>query len=104
MLLIELEGDFENRVFPDLSLPNLIKALKNYEKTIPSSRVKNYKANLDYIYNSLNIILTAFSPREMIAFYLLVSYLRKKKANNENLINELAEFAKEFLKNLNSFS
>ncbi len=104
MLMIELEGDFENKIFPDLSLPNLIKTLKTYEKTIPPSKVKNYVTNLDYLYSSLNIILTAFTPREMIAFYLLVSYLRKNKAGNENLQNELAEFTKEFLKNLNTFS
>lgn len=102
MLLIELEGNFENKTFPDLTLPNLIKALKNYEKTIPPSKVKNYVTNLDFLYTSLNYILTAFTPREMIAFYLLVSYLRKHKAGNENLHNEVSEFAKEFLKDLHS--
>lgn len=104
MLLIELEGDFENKIFPDLSLPNMIKATKDYEKDIPTNRVRTYTANLNYLHESLNLILTAFSPREMIAFYLLVSYLRKFKANNENLRDELAEFAKEFLKKLSLFS
>ena len=104
MLMIELEGDFENKIFPDLSLPNLIKTLKTYEKTIPPSKVKNYVTNLDYLYSSLNIILTAFTPREMIAFYLLVSYLRKNKAGNENLQNELAEFTKELFNILITFS
>ena len=40
----------------------------------------------------------------MITFYLLISYLRRKKAGNVNLVNELAEFAIQFLQILNSFS
>jgi hypothetical protein len=40
----------------------------------------------------------------MISFYLLTSYLRNKKADNSDLVNELAEFASEFLRNLNMFS
>lgn len=56
------------------------------------------------MHSSLNIILTAFTPREAIAFYLLVSYLKKCRANNDNLRNEIFEFCSEFLQNLNSFS
>lgn len=104
MLLIELEGDFGNMNFPDIDLPSLIAALKKYEKKIPSGKSTTYIGNLDLLNISLNMILTAFTPREMIAFYLLVSYLRKQRAGNKDLINELSEFAKEFLKNLNSFS
>jgi hypothetical protein len=104
LLLIELEGDFENRIFPDLDLPSLLRALKKYETAISGVKVKFFTGNLDYLANSLNVILTAFGPREVIAFYLLVSFLRKDKADNSKLVNELAEFAKEFLKNLNSFS
>lgn len=40
----------------------------------------------------------------MVSFYLLVSYLRHNRAGNEDLKNELAEFAKIFLQKLNSFS
>jgi hypothetical protein len=104
MLLIELEGDFQARTFPNLDTPSLIKAAKTYEKKIPPRKVKFFIGNLDLLHSSLNVILTAFTPREAIAFYLLVSYLRKTKANNTDLLNELCEFAKEFLKNLNSFS
>jgi len=104
MLLIELEGNFERKVFPDLDLPSLIKATQDYEKKIPRGKLKFYIGNLDFLYSSLNIILTAFTPREAVAFYLLVSYLRKHRASNSRLQDELSEFAKEFLKNLNSFS
>ncbi len=104
MLLIELEGNFQRKVFPDLDLPTLIGAAKKYERRIPSGRVKTYFGNLDFLHSSLNYILTAFTPREAISFYLLVSYLRKHRANNANLHNELSEFCKEFLKSLNSFS
>jgi len=104
MLLIELEGNFQRKIFPDLDLPALVKAAKDYQSKIPAAKVRTFKGNLDLLNLSLNIILTAFSPRESIAFYLLVSYLRKRRADNSQLQNELCEFAKEFLKNLNSFS
>jgi hypothetical protein len=104
MLLIELETNFENMAFPDIDLVSLINAAKKYEKKINPNKVRFFKGNLDFLYNSMNIILTAFTARESIAFYMLVSYLRKIKADNSNLHNEIAEFSKEFLKNLNSFS
>lgn len=104
MLLIELESDFDNLVFPGLDLDSLIAALRKYERRISKKRVRLFTGNLDFLTNSLNLILTAFTPREAISFYMLVSYLRKKKADNVNLNNELNEFASEFLKNINSFS
>lgn len=104
MLLMELEGDFDRMLLPDIDLPSLIQTAKKYEKSIPASRVKSFKSNLDFLNESLNIVLTAFTPREAIAFYLLVSYLRKKKADKSKLKDEVVEFAREFLKNLNSFS
>jgi hypothetical protein len=104
MLLIELEGDFDRLLFPNIDLPSLIQASKKNEKSISPSKVKSFKSNLEFLDKSLNIILTALTPREAIAFYLLVSCLRKKKANNSKLHDEVAEFAREFLKNLNSFS
>lgn len=104
ILLIELEGDSELMIFPDIDLASLVRAAKKYEKNISIRRVRFFKGTLDFLHRSLNIILTAFTPREAIAFYLLVSYLRKRKADNSDLHNEIAEFAKEFLKNLYSFS
>lgn len=104
MLLIELEGDFQRRVFPDLELHTLVKGVKSYQKKIPAKKVKAFIGNLDVLHSSLNLMLTAFSPRESIAFYLLVSWLRKQRADNSQLLNELFEFGKEFLRNLNSFS
>ncbi len=104
MLLIELDGNFNNKVFPDIDLDSLIKALKTYENDLSTRKVTFFTGTLDLMVNSLGYILTAFSPREVISFYLLVSWLRKKRAGNQNLIKELGEFAREFLRNLNSFS
>ncbi len=104
MLLIELESDFLKKNFPELDLDALKNAAKKYEKDIDAKKVKFFTGTLDLMYSSLNIILTAFQPREVISFYLLTSYLRHRKADNTNLINELSVFAKEFLKNLHSFS
>ena len=104
MLLIELESDFNRKIFTDIDLKALTNASKKYEKKLSNKRLSFFVGTLDLMNQSLNILLTAFSPREMIAFYLLISYLRKNKANNSNLVNEIYEFAIEFLKNLNSFS
>lgn len=82
----------------------MIDTIRKYEKKISTSKERFFKGNLDYLHNSLNIILTALQPRELVSFYLLVSYLRRKKADNENLVNEFAEFATQFLQNLNAFS
>ena len=104
MLLIELESDFKNMVCPELDLESLKIAIKTYEKDISQNKITYYRGNLDVMHAGLNIILTAFQPREVISFYLLTSYLRHTRADNSNLLNELSEFAREFLKNLNSFS
>lgn len=103
MLLLELEGDFKNKIFPSLALQNFIAAIEKYKVNLPQSKLREYKGNLDLLYGSLNYLLTALKPREILTFYLLVSYLRKNKAGNQNLINEVSAFAKDFLKNLNSF-
>jgi len=104
LLALELESDFENRVFPSLDLGNMTAIIKKYEKSISKKKVSFYKGNLDFLHQSLNLMLTALQPRELTTFYLLISFLRKKKADNYDLFNEFSEFAKEFLKNLNTFS
>jgi hypothetical protein len=104
MLLIELEADFHERILPDIDLPALIAAAKRYERRVSTSKTRRFIGNLDIIVSSLAYILTAFTPREAIAFYLLVSGLRETRADNSNIHNELHEFAAEFLKNLYSFS
>lgn len=104
MLLLELESDYSHNVFPNLSLASFIEALKKYKKRISSKAISTYKGNIDILYRGLNMILTAITPRELISFYLLVSYLRKNRAGNNRIENEIAEFAKEFMKNLSMFS
>lgn len=104
LLTLELEGDFKNRVFPDLDLPSMINVVKKYETNISGAKVKMFKANLNFLHDSLNMILTAFKPGEVISFYLLLSYLRRMKAGNVDLINEFSEYATEFLRNLHMFS
>ena len=104
LLLLELESDFENRVFPSLALDNLVRAIKTHSKEVSAKKVKYLRGNLEFLHQSLSYLLTAFNAREVIAFYLLVSYLRRSKADNSGLSNELAVFAEEFFKKLNSFS
>ena len=104
LLSLELESDFQNRTFPGLDLTSMQNIVKKYEANISARKVRIFKANLDFLHNGLNLILTAFKPGEVIAFYLLLSYLRKMKASNVDLINEFSEYATEFLKNLHMFS
>ncbi len=104
LLLLELEGDFENKVFPSLDINTMISAVKKYEKKIGSQKIKFFKGNLDFMERSLNALLCAFQFRDIISFYLLISYLRKNRAGNQNLENEYAVFAKIFLQKLNMFS
>jgi hypothetical protein len=104
LLTLELEGDHENKIFPALDLDTLVGAAKKYEKDIPERRIKWFKGNLDYLHNSLNMLLSGFKPSELITFYLLISHLRREKADNSELMNEFAAFTKEFLEKLNAFS
>ncbi len=104
LLLLELESDFDNKIFPDIELSSLINAIKKYEEDISNKKISFYKGNLDFLHRSLNVILTALKTREIVAFYILISCLRRKKADNSNLLNEFYEFAIEFLQNLYSFS
>jgi hypothetical protein len=104
LLMLELKTDFDNLIFPDLNKKSMLKVVKEYKSTLPESKVAKCENNLDFLYNSLNYLVTAFKPGEVISFYLLLSYLRKKMADKSRLINEFSEFATEFLKNLSSFS
>lgn len=104
LLTLELESDFKNKVFPSLDLPSMLDVVKRYETKISGTKVNTFKANLNFLHESLNVILTAFKPGEVISFYLLLSYLRKMKAGNVELINEFSEYATAFLKNLHMFS
>ncbi|MDA3813783.1 MAG: HNH endonuclease [Candidatus Cloacimonetes bacterium] len=104
LLLLELEGDFNNKIFPPLDLKTLIFGIKKYEKKISKNKLRFFNGNLDYIVESLNMLLGAFKMRDIISFYLLISYLRHKRAGNQNLKNELAAFAKDFMQKLNLFS
>ncbi len=104
MLLLELEGDFEKMDFPALDINTFKKAIEKYEKNISDKKQKNFKGNLDYLYRSLNVLLTAITPRDLLPIYLLVSYLRRTKADNSKLEDELSVFVEDFLKDLNSFS
>lgn len=104
MLLLQLEGDFTNLVFPGLDLPTFISVINKYEKNISEKQITFFRGNLDFLHQSLNMLLTAITPRELIPLYLLVSYLRINKADNTHLKDELSVFAEDILKDLNSFS
>jgi len=103
LLLLELESNFENFVFPGTDIDTFKIALEKYKRDIPKHTIKSLKGNLDVLYSSLNIMLTAITPRDLVSFYLLVSYLRKKKADNLNLVNELSVFFENFMQKVNSF-
>lgn len=104
LLHLELESDFNHSKFPGLELATLKSTCVRYEKEVSKTKITFFKGNLDYLQHSLNYLLTGITSRDIIPFYLLVSYLRKNKADNSNLKNELSAFCADFLKNVNSFS
>lgn len=104
LLHLELESDFNHSKFLGLELATLKSSCSKYEKEIGKTKLTFFKGNLDYLQHSLNFMLTAMTPRDLIPFYLLVSYLRKFKGDNANLKNELSSFCTEFLQKVNSFS
>ena len=103
-LLLGLETDYNKEIFPNLDYKAFKCALRKYQRHISSKIIKHITGNLDILHQSLNVLLTAIDPRDLISFYVLLSYLRKKKADNAKIINELEYFSKEFMKNLYSFS
>jgi hypothetical protein len=103
-MTLEFEGDFDSLIFPSLDIHTLTGTIKKYEKKIPKNKLRFFKGNLDYMHSSINMLLGAFKLRDVISFYLLTSYLRKKRAGNNKLNSELPAFAKEFMCNLNKFS
>lgn len=103
-LLLELESDFQNKIFPGIGIDDFKGALKDYEEEISETKIKFLNGNLDLMTWSLNDMLSAIQPRELVSFYLLISYLRKDRADNSNLIDEFRNFAEDFLKKVNSFS
>jgi len=104
LLHLELESDFKHSKFPGLELTTLKNSCTKYAKEVGKSKLKFFKGNLDYLQHSLNFLLTAMTPRDLVPFYLLVSYLRKYKGDNSNLKNELSSFCSDFLQKINSFS
>jgi|JI10StandDraft_1071094.scaffolds.fasta_scaffold78627_4 uncharacterized protein with ParB-like and HNH nuclease domain len=104
LLLLELEGDFKRGIFPGLDIHTFRKAIKKYETEISKNKLTFFTGNLDYLESSLGTLLTAITSRDLIPFYLLISYLRKEKADNSNLRTELTIFCEDFLQKVNSFS
>lgn len=104
LLHLELESDFNHSKFPGLELATLKSTCVKYEKEVSKTKITFFKGNLDFLQHSLNYLLTGITSRDIIPFYLLVSYLRKNKADNSNLKNELSAFCADFLQNVNSFS
>lgn len=103
-LLLELKSDLKNKVFPGLTLNDFKNVINEYRKKISERKIKFLNGNLHFLNNSLNNLLTARPFRDLISFYLLISYLRENKAENKNLLDEFRNFTEEFLKNLHSFS
>lgn len=103
-LHLELESDFNNLIFPGLDIKSLLKSCEKYKNKVSKRKTTFLKGNLDILQKSLGPLLTGIKSREIIPFYLLVSYLRKNKGDNSNLSSELAIFFEEFMREINSFS
>jgi hypothetical protein len=104
LLFLELEGDFKHSAFPSLDINSFRRIVEKYKDEISETKIKFFKGNLDFLESSLGMLLTAMTSRDILPFYLLISYLRRNKADNSNLKAELAIFCQDFLQQINSFS
>lgn len=103
-LLLELETDFNKKVFPSMSYLDFKEANEKYKEKIPKKKLKMYNTYINFLGTFLHNEIRAISYRDWISFYLLGSYLHKKQSNREGLGIHFRRFALEFLKNLTSFS
>jgi len=104
LLHLELESDFKNLIFPALDLDSLRTSCEKYQLEISQKKKRFFSGNLDFLDRSLGHLISGIKVRDLIPFYLLISYLRREKANNKDLETELAIFCTSFLKNIYSFS
>lgn len=104
-LLLELESNFDKKSFPDVKYGDFKRANEKYKPKIPERKLQEYRATTEFLGTYLHDQIGAISPRDIISFYLLASYLRKKQAKTK-LYNGVyfKQFVVEFMKNLTSFS
>jgi len=103
-LLLELETDYDRKLFPSMGYLDFKNTNEKYKKEIPSKKLTMYNTYINFLGTFLYNEIRAISYRDWISLYLLASYLHKKQANKEGLGVYFREFALEFLKNLTSFS
>ena len=103
-LLLELETNFEKKIFPGMSHLNFKRINAKYKPQIPSKKINFYNNNIKFLGTFLYNEVRAIPFRDWITFYLLASFLRKKQANQIGLGIYFHEFVLEFMKNLTSFS
>jgi len=104
LLLLELETNFDKKLFPNMSYMDFKRANEKHKKEIPKKKLKMYNTYINFLGTFLYNEIRAISYRDWISLYLLTSYLHKKQANKEGLGIYFRKFALEFLKNLTSFT
>jgi hypothetical protein len=102
-LLLELETDFDKKIFPNMTYLDFKRANEKYEE-MSERKISIYNRNLSNLGMFLHNQIAAIKYRDWISLYLLCSFLYKKQADLEGLGIYLRDFTIEFMKNLTSFS
>jgi len=103
-LLLELQTDFDNRVFPEMRYVDFKNANEQYKNSIPKEPIGVCHKNIDFLGTFLFNEIRAISFRDWISLYLLVSYLHRKKTIKDGFGPNFRKFTLHFMKKLTSFS
>lgn len=102
-LALELKVNFVDE-YPSLNYEDFVNINKEYKEGSPISRIKNCEENIKFIYATLYNLLKKISPRDIIAIYMLASYIRTNNKNYEKLGEKFREFVTMIKFELDSFS
>lgn len=104
LLLLELETDFNRKIFPSMTYLDFKNVNEKCKETIPGRKLRQCDAYIKFLGTFLYNEIRAISYRDWISFYLLASYLHKKQAIEEGFGLYFRKFALKFMKRLTSFS
>jgi len=103
-LVLELESNFENNVFPSITYGTLSKINKKYKNAVSKTAVKELNKCLKFLGSVLGNDLQLYSPRELIPLYLLTRYMQKYQKSKDRIASNIKKFAKRFVLQLDSFT
>lgn len=106
LFTIELESNYDDKSFPDITFNDLEKLNEKYKKKdIPNSVINKYNNNLQFIGKYLNPLLGKIRVRELTPVYTLVSYYNQKGwLDRPHIGIMIRDFTQDLVEDLGKFS